>query len=183
MRPHPTLRLTTGPQEYDTHIITIDMKKRFLLLFIFAAGLCAACSKSHEEPAEEPAPEVTLFDKEKEPVAYIDYADRDSTIYLWEGTPVAYFVKGKEIYHFNGQFLGWYTDGVLYDREGYAVAAKKAVQRGEIIMNPTSVESIKGVKHVKPVPHVRSLPPVTPIFKDEWSATTLTDFLTKSQDR
>jgi hypothetical protein len=75
-----------------------------------------------------------LINKQTEIVAYIDY-DKDATIYLWEeGTPVAYLyeddAKVKEVYGFNGKFLGWYEDGVLYDKKGWAVGSKRGVVRG-----------------------------------------------------
>lgn len=90
---------------------------------------------------------------------------------------MAYFDGKEDIYHFNGRFLGWYTDGVLYDTEGYAVAAQKGIVRGEIIMSNTHLESVKGVKHIKPVPHIHSLKPITPSFKDKWSTCSLSRLL------
>lgn len=144
------------------------MRKTLLILFAIFS-LLYGCDKDNNEPTPEAEPEVTLFDKQAKPIVYISYADNDSTIYMWDGSPVAYLKEKGEIYHFNGQFLGWYTDGILYGKDGYVVAAKKGVKRGEIIMNDTYTESIKEIKHIKPVPYLRSLPPVTPQFKDEWS--------------
>lgn len=130
-----------------------------------------------KKPDVQQESEVTLFDARTMPEAYICYTDNDTTIYMWDGRPVAYFKEEGKIYHFNGSFLGWYKDKVLYNKEGYAVAARKGVVRGEIRMDETYAESVvKGVKHSKPVPHVPSLPPVTPVFKDEWSGTSLSGF-------
>ncbi|SHF74094.1 hypothetical protein SAMN05444349_13237 [Bacteroides faecichinchillae] len=152
------------------------MKKLLLILFVIG-GLVSGCSKDDDKPVIPQEAEVTLFDKNIKPIAYINYVDDDLTIYMWDGIPVAYLEESGLIYHFNGQFLGWYMNGVIYDKEGYAVAAKKGVVRGEIKMNETYAESvIKGVKHVKPIPHVHSLKPKTPSFRDKWSETSLTDF-------
>lgn len=145
------------------------MKKIFLILFIIC-GWLSGCSENEKDPSIWPQSEVTLFDKQTKPIAYISYTDRDSTIYMWDGIPVAYMVRGEEIYHFNGRFLGWYRDGVLYDREGYAVAARKGVMRGEVIMNsPYTQSGVKGVKHIQPIRHIRALRPAMPRFRDEWS--------------
>ncbi len=75
------------------------------------------------------AEEITLFDKKGEPIAYIDEKD-DFTIYLWDGTPVAYLLqKGKSsnlkkdnfsVYGFNGKHLGWLVEGIIRDLEGNA---------------------------------------------------------------
>ena len=82
---------------------------------------------------------------------------------MWDGTPVAYFDGKEDIYHFNGRFLGWYINSVLYDTDGYAVAAQKGI--------------VRGVKHIKPVPHIHSLKPITPSFKDKWSTRSLSRLL------
>lgn len=158
--------------------------KRVLFVLFAMLGLLSGCSDNDNEPVIPQDAEVTLFDKETKPVAYIHFADNDSTIYMWDGTPVAYLEVEKKVYHFNGQFLGWYADSVVYDSEGYAVAALKGVVKGEIRMNNTYAESVvKGVKEVKPVPHVQSLPPVTPQFKNSWSQTSLTDFFVSAADK
>lgn len=38
------------------------------------------------------AQQVSLFDKDREARVYIDY-DKDATIFMWDGTPVAYIEK------------------------------------------------------------------------------------------
>ena len=152
--------------------------RKILLVLCAAIGLLTGCSNDDEPIIPQPQEsEVTLFDKKAKPIAYINYVDKDSTIYMWDGTPVAYFDGKEDIYHFNGRFLGWYKNGVLYDTDGYAVAAQKGIVRGEIIMNDTYVESVKGLRHLKPIPHIRSLKPLTPRFKDVWSVHSLSQLL------
>lgn len=153
--------------------------KRILLILCAEVGLLTACSSSNndEEPTLPQESEVTLFDKNTKPVAYINYVDKDSTIYMWDGTPVAYFDGKEDIYHFNGRFLGWFKNGILYDTKGYAVAAQRNIVKGNINTTKTYVESVKGVKHIKPVPHVHSLKSPTPSFKDEWSTYSLSEYL------
>ena len=55
------------------------------------------------------ASEITLFDRDGSPVAYIDTSD-NYTIYLWDGTPSAYLADSSAtnsltIYGFNGKLL------------------------------------------------------------------------------
>lgn len=146
------------------------MKKVFSLLLLLC-GLLAGCGDNHDGPSLPQDSEATLFDKQAKPEVYISYTRNDSTIYLWDGTPVAYFAGEQAIYHFNGSFLGWYAGGILYDKQGYAVAARKGVVKGEIIMTDTYAEPVKGVKHILPVRHVRSLQTPLPLFKDKWNVT------------
>lgn len=150
--------------------------KSFFLVLCVTVVLLTGCSND-DEPTIPQESEVTLFDKSTEPIAYISYVDKDSTIYMWDGTPVAYLVNQEDVYHFNGHFLGWYRNGILYGVDGYVVAAKKDITRGEIITNNTHIEPVKGVKHVKPVPHVHSLKPPTPSFKAKWSTSSLSELL------
>ena len=56
---------------------------------------------------------------------------------------------------FNGSFLGWYEDGVIYDKKGYAVGARK----GAVSMI-TKIERIKGIQKITPI---RPITPITPI--------------------
>jgi len=123
------------------------------------------------------AQQVSLFDKEREARAYIDY-DKEATIFMWDGTPVAYIEKkGKNlcIFGFDGDFLGWYENGVVYDKEGYFVGAKE----GASSMIPhTKTERIKGIQKTIPTRRiVTSFTTTKPIFKRQWSNTSLTELL------
>jgi hypothetical protein len=66
--------------------------------------------------------ELSLFDIDGKAIAYIAY-DRQSTIYMWNGTPVAYLYGGSKygenrIYGYNGQHIGWFLNGIVYDTQG-----------------------------------------------------------------
>lgn len=123
------------------------------------------------------AQQKSLFDKEREARAYIDY-DKDATVFMWDGTPVAYIEKkGKNlcIFGFNGDFLGWYEDGVVYDKEGYVVGAKEGASS---MMSHTKTERMKKMQKLprmrKPV---TSFTTTKPILKRQWSNTSLTELL------
>lgn len=149
--------------------------KDLLLILLTIPVLFAGChSDNNEIPQKEP--QITLYDINKEAIAYIDNED-EVTIYTFEGEPAAYIELEEQVYGFNGKFLGWYFDGILYDRTCHAVGAKHGIVRGEINTAVTSPERIKGIKHIKPVKHVRETGYARPVLLDSWSETPLTVFL------
>ena len=107
------------------------MMKKYRSFLFAVAVLGAGCSSDSSEPvvADPGQGQVTLYDAGKESVAYIDYPD-DATIYLFDGEPVAFIRSEELVFSFNGRFLGWYRDGVLYDRTTYAVGARHDIVRG-----------------------------------------------------
>lgn len=126
------------------------------------------------------AEEVTLFDADGEPVAYI-VLDDELTIYLWGGEPVAYLHrtgrKNPSIYGFNGKHLGWFESGIARDHDGDAVGfAKGAVNK------TTRFESFKSFKQFKPLKGLRELEPLEPVFSTRWSSTPLKEFLAAGND-
>lgn len=120
------------------------------------------------------AQEVSLYDSEGEPIAYIDFSE-DATIFMWEGSPVAFLEKdGRDVcvFGFNGSFMGWYEDGIIYDKNGYAVGAKKGA-----INITTKIERIKGIQRITPIRPITPITPIQPILKINWSSTSLSEFL------
>ncbi len=166
------------------------MIKIFYPIILSVILIHIACSPKEEQEDDNNTLEteqITLYDKDKEAIAYIDY-DEERTIYLWDGTPVAYLVSenktinGDEVFGFNGTCLGWYYEGILYDRDGYVAGAKKGVAKGLINTIITHTERIKSIKHIKPVKHVRHISPIQHIFINKWSDTNLTTFLNNGID-
>jgi hypothetical protein len=100
--------------------------------------------------------EVALLNHLGAGVAYID-TEEDSTIYLWNGVPVAY-LEGEVIYGFNGRHLGWFEEGIVRGgrgkRVGYTEETIGSVGR------TARVTRVKGVKQPKlpPVPPTPPLP-------------------------
>ncbi|WP_207492509.1 4-fold beta flower protein [Aridibaculum aurantiacum] len=120
------------------------------------------------------AQQISLFDSDGEARAYIDY-DEEATIFMWDGTPVAFLEKdGSDVcvFGYNGKFLGWYEDGIIYDKKGYAVGARK----GATSMI-TKIERIKGIQRITPIKPITPITPIQSIFKSSWSSTSLTEFL------
>lgn len=120
------------------------------------------------------AQQISIYDSNGEARAYIDY-DEEATIFMWDGTPVAFIEKdGNDlcVFGFNGSFLGWYEDGIMYDKKGFAVGARK----GAVNMI-TKIEKIKGIQKITPIRPITPITPIQPIWKSSWSNTSLTEFL------
>jgi len=64
--------------------------------------------------------ETGLFNKDGVAVAYIS-DDYNHTIYLWEGTPVAYLYQMEHVYGTNGRHLGRFINNILYDDQGFRI--------------------------------------------------------------
>ncbi len=94
---------------------------------------------------------------------------------MWDGTPVAFIEKDRSdlcIFGFNGSFLGWYEDGIIYDKKGYVVGARKGA-----VNTMTKIERIKGIKRITPIRPITPITSIQPILKNSWSNTSLTEFL------
>lgn len=120
------------------------------------------------------AQQISLFNSGGDPLAYIDY-DQQATIYMWDGKPVAFIEQeGNDacVIGFNGNFLGWYENGVIYDKKGYAVGARDGA--ANMI---TKIEPMKGMQKITPIRPVTPISPLQPIWKIGWGKTSLTAFL------
>jgi hypothetical protein len=81
--------------------------------------------------------EITLYDRRGTPAAYIATND-ENTIYLWTGEPSAYLYS-DQVYGFNGQHLGWFQDGILWDYEAVAVGFTQEAQGGYHVADPAKM--------------------------------------------
>jgi hypothetical protein len=139
------------------------MKKSLLILLTF---LCFSIFGYGQE--------ISLFDSTGEAKAYIDF-NEDATIFLWDGTPVAFIENDRNdlcVFGFNGRFLGWYENGIIYDKQGYVVGSKKGV------MNMIyRIERIKSIQRITPIRLITSITPIKPFWKNSWSSSSLTELL------
>lgn len=107
---------------------------------------------------------MTLYDYSGRAVAY---SDDGETIYLFDGTPVAYFY-GDMVYGFKGQQLGTINNGWIRDNRGFCAFFTENAYGGPV--RPVKhVKPVKRVKRVKPVKSVRHVPYVKPIYRLNWS--------------
>jgi hypothetical protein len=118
--------------------------------------------------------EISLFDSKGKPVAYIDTED-DLTIYMWSGKPVAYLYKKSDVYNiygFNGDHLGWYEDGIIYNHDGYVVGFSKGA-----VNKYTEHEPYKSYKSYKPYKSYKEYAPYKPYLSNSFSNMPLSIFL------
>jgi hypothetical protein len=138
--------------------------KRYLLVILFSIFYILPCI----------AKELSLFDSEGKAIAYI-VTDDDFTIYMWDGTPVAYLYPKMDqysIYGFNGNHLGWLVDGIIRDHNGNAVGfIKNAVNMY------TQYEPYKSYKQYKPYKSYREYEPYMPYLTNNWATMPLSLFL------
>ncbi len=135
---------------------TLFVRFAILLLLLFAQRVSA------EEN------EIGLFDGRGNATAYIAVGD-DLTIYLWSGEPVAYLARdaggGYDVYGFNGNHLGWFLNGVIWDHAGGASCATKQAMQG------TKLEPLKALKQLKPIKSVKEIVPVRPVLSNTFGDT------------
>ena len=120
------------------------------------------------------AQEITLYDRSGNATAYIDYSE-NFTIFLWNGKPVAFLEKSLDdicVFGFNGKFLGWYENGIIYNMQGDAVGARE----GSVNML-TKIEPIKSIKQITPIRPITPITPIKPFWNNRWSSTPLIEFL------
>jgi len=120
------------------------------------------------------AQQISLYDSNGEARAYIDF-DEDATIFMWDGTPVAFLDKDGDdicVLGFNGSLLGWYNDGIVYDKKGYIVGARK-----DKITFFTHIEEIKGIQRITPIRPITQVAAVQPVLLSSWSSTSLAEFI------
>lgn len=125
------------------------------------------------------AEEITLFNADGDPIAYIDTDDDDLTIYMWNGTPVAYLEPNGDnynIYGFNGTHLGWFENGIVRDHEGYAVGFKEGA-----VSIYTKYEPYKSYKQYKPYKAYKQYAPYKPYYKTQFSNEPLSLFLMRGK--
>ncbi len=125
--------------------------------------------------------EVSLFDSDGKPVAYVSMGEDVATIYMWSGKPVAYLKSsrgtGFSIYGFNGKHLGWFVKGILRDHDGDA-----ACEVRDVVTSP-ELEPLKSLKQLKPLKAIPEIEPIRPIFTLEWSSTPCGLFLMEGAER
>ena len=71
----------------------------------------------------------------------------------------------KAVYGFNGNHLGWFTNGMLIDHDGYVACAVK-----DMVTTP-NLPSLKSLKSLKPLKSLTELPPLFPLLKNAFGQT------------
>lgn len=115
--------------------------------------------------------EVSLFNKDGKPVAYI--AEDGETIYTWDGRAVAY-ISGDRVYGWNGRQLGWYSDGTIFDIYGYRAGFTK--RKSPVA---TQLEPVKPSRQMPPIKQMPQAPVVKPSLIYGYSRLRLEELLEK----
>lgn len=99
-------------------------------------------------------------------IAYL-YDDKES-IYLYDGTPVAYLYD-EHLYSYNGTYLGWIQNGLVYDIWGDVSFFTEDASGGP--MRPLrSMRPMKGMRGMKPMKGMRASRPSKPMRSSSWSS-------------
>jgi hypothetical protein len=112
---------------------------------------------------------MTLFNKDGNAVAYID--DDNETIFLWDGTPVAY-LDNENLYGFNGKHLGWYENGIIWNHSGERCGFSK-----ESLPVFAKFEPFKSFKKFRPFKSFKEFAPFKPFKSSLISTMNFIDFL------
>lgn len=114
--------------------------------------------------------EETLYDPDGNAIAYIDYND-ENTIYIWEGSPVAYLDEENRIYGFNGKHLGWFEDGIVWNLTGDRIGFNK-----QTVPVFAKFEPFKAFKKFKPFKSYKEYAKYKPYKKITRSNISLSQF-------
>jgi hypothetical protein len=119
--------------------------------------------------------EKIFYNKEGKAVAYLA-EDYRRTIFLLDGSAVAYLFEESHIYGVNGRHLGWFKDEVIYDNDGSRVGFTSST-------SPVSIAKTGPKGEKAPVDEIRprwSAPPF-PKLGFQAAGLDLADFLNQGR--
>ncbi len=119
--------------------------------------------------------EITLFNKNGDAIAYIS-DDYNKTIYLWDGSPVAYLYDGQHVYGINGRHLGRFFNDIIYNSNGERIGFTSgtcpvSIAKESVKAKKQSMDEIRSRWDAPPSPHLRYV----------LASQKLVDFLTEGQ--
>jgi hypothetical protein len=103
--------------------------------------------------------ETTLFDKDGDAVAYIS-DDYNKTIYLWDGSPVAYLYDEQHVYGINGRHLGRFLNDIVYSNEGERIgftagACPVSIAKESVKAKKQTMDEIRSRWAAPPLPRLQ----------------------------
>jgi hypothetical protein len=108
--------------------------------------------------------ELTFYNKTGKPIAYTQDGEH---IYLFNGSPVAYF-HGGSVYSYKGKHLGRFNKGWIRDNNGRCAFFTTEATGGPI--KPIKgIKPIKSVKSIKPIKSIKQMRPMKPMSSLSWS--------------
>jgi len=108
---------------------------------------------------------VTFYNSEGRAVAYLD--DNGESIYLYDGTPVAW-LSDDSIYSYSGRYLGWFQNGWVWDLSGHCVFFTDNASGGA--GRPArQARPARGARGARPARGAREARPARPARSAAWS--------------
>lgn len=114
----------------------------------------------------------TFYNRQGKPTAY---TNDEVHIYLFSGTPVAYF-SNDSVYSFSGKHLGRIGNGWIRDNSGKCVFFTTEASGSGPVKPVRGVSPVKGVRGVRPVKSVKQTKPSKPVNSTSWSSLSSEDF-------
>ena len=105
-----------------------------------------------------------IFNKRGDLVAYIS-DDYNETIYLIDGSPVAYLYEQGHVYGFNGRHLGLWIEGILYNHDGERIGFTSSTSPVPIGREPTNSQR-RSMDEIRPRWEAPPLPKLSFNFAD-----------------
>lgn len=113
--------------------------------------------------------EISLYDTDGRATMYI--ADDCETFYSWDGYPKCYLVD-EAIYGWRGKHLGWFSQGFVYDLDGYRIGyTKDASPRILYTERTKTIKKTQWTKSQRRAAHGR------PYFRTADSSLSLAEYL------
>lgn len=146
-----------------------NIAKIFLLITLplLLIIILMVSSRSHA------ATNVILYDATGSPIAFMTLGE--PTIYLDSGDPVGYVDVTGAVYTFSGQHVGWYHDGVLYDKKGYMVAFLDIKKPDFVDIKPLLQDITKHKKSTRIIEQPIEPAGDPPLYTNEISPTQIDD--------
>jgi hypothetical protein len=110
--------------------------------------------------------DLTFYNNSGKPIAYTEDGEH---IYLFNGTPVAYF-SDDSVYGFNGKHLGRFTDGWIRDNSGRCAFYTNETTGSGPLKPLKQLKPMKSLKSLKPMKSMRQMRPMKPMNSLSWSS-------------
>jgi len=116
---------------------------------------------------------MEFYDRNGSGAAYV--AEDGETIFLWNGTPVAY-LDGDAIYAINGRHLGWFDGGWIRDRRGQPVVFTPNSDGNGPMKPMLRMQPMRAMQKMQPMRGMQQMLPIRPVPKMSWSSIPAPEF-------
>ncbi len=117
-----------------------------------------------------------FFNQTGRHIAWLDDDSEFPTIYLFDGTPVAWIADGV-LYDHTGAHLGWYESGWLRDPDGDIVFFSTEAVGAPVKPIPPPIPT-PTARAVTPLRNIKTTRPPRPVYTLNWSTLSDESFFT-----